>query len=501
MNNKRILHPFYIVFTFFQFVKALLPLFAIALLRKERVFDLSPLQIGILSAGIVLLLAIGYIQWKKFGFWLEEDRIIIRSGWLFKDEKTIYYSRIHSVYTEQKLLHRVLGIAQIKIETPGGKGQSDASLPALSLKYADEVSELLRSKQQKEAVSEQVETGEGIRDSALDRSVKDSEKTERAENGAVLKLTAADLMKAAATSMNFGLALAFIAGIYSFANNFIEMLLPQNTLNDAVESTGIATSGVLFISLIVLLIILFVWLLSIVLYVLKYSGFTISHQDSRMIISYGLLEKKSFAFDPKKVQAIIMKESILRQPFGYTELQLQVVSSGKEELLTLHPFVHRSMVNSLLERFISRFRLPEASTLQPAPARALINYLRAPLIIWISISIVLLLLFQWDGVWALAGIPLIMLWKISCHRSAAILLHEGQLTMRFRKLNRFTCCIRKQQITAFKASRTVGQAKKQLCSAEVGSMGSPFPYKVKCMDEKEIKPVWNWYSRTKNSSG
>lgn len=536
-EQRHMLHPLYIIYIIFQIIQSFLPLIILLIIRDTKWLKLSPLTIAIGAVLVVFALAMSYMEWKRFGYWLQEDRIIIRKGIFFRDEKTIYYSRIHSVNVQQKLIHRLLGLAQVAIETPGGGKKGDGSLPALSLRAANDISAMLRSRKQSMQKKQELEAGhvnersddELLMNEAPERryvehqdvnvpvvemdTYAEETKEKQSVSGtdfssnivssahsddASVKLTPVQLMQAAASSLNFGLALAFIAGIYSFANNVIELMLPAESVDEVLESSGagVFRYGVIVITTIILLLLVAVWLLSIALYVLKYSGFTINKQAGQLYISYGLLEKKTFLINPKKVQAVIMKESLLRQPFGFCELQLQIVSTDKQEQLTLHPYIHRSKVALMLKQFVPQLSMPAGESLLKAPRRALINYIRVPLILTLAVNIGLIAVFKWYGAWSLLLLPIVYIWRLACHKSAGLLLEEGQLTFRWRVINRVTCSIRRPQIMAMKTIGTAGQRRKKLISLSANAMGSSFAYHVKCMDEQHVQPIWRWYSRS-----
>ena len=50
---------------------------------------------------VSLLLLYGYLKWKRFVYTLEEDKILIRRGVLFREELSIYTGRIHSMNMER----------------------------------------------------------------------------------------------------------------------------------------------------------------------------------------------------------------------------------------------------------------------------------------------------------------------------------------------------------------------------------------------------------------
>lgn len=539
MNERRTLHPLYIAYGVLNVVKGFIPVILIMLLRGvnwEAV--LRWYWIAGAAGLLVLLLGVSYLQWKRFGFWLEQDRIVIRSGLLFRGEKTIYYSRIHSVNVEQPLIQRLLGIAQLKIETPGGGDKSDGILHALSVSEANVIKEQLRafaegaSRKKDEALAADGDVagiadedsrstavggdraGVEARQAAMAGDTAAGNKAEVAQVSAgtgtpvitgqsgsaapgesSVTLGPGQLFKAAATSLNFGLALAFIGGLYSFADDFLELLLPDRFFQHLIEDSRSLMPSVLFIMFIAVLVIGLTWALSIGLFILKFSGFTMRRDGQQVSISYGLLEKKSYVFDPKNVQAVIVNESLLRQWIGFAEVRLQIVSSDKQEQLMLHPFVAFKDIDSLLARFVPGMRLFDPAELAASPRRALIYYLRIPYIISVAICAACVGFFGTAGIWSLFLLPLIHIWSQACHRAAGVLLKEGQLTLRKRFIGRTTYGLRKARIVALKVKNTNAQRNKELTSLSVHVLGSGSAYDADCLERQDVEAVWRWYSR------
>jgi putative membrane protein len=518
MNERRALHPVYLLFGLLSTIKGFIPLIIIFLVRGSA-WELKG-WIGIAGVGAVaaIVLLLSYLDWKRFGFWLEEDRIIIRKGVLFRDEKTIYYTRIHSVNVEQPLIQRLLNVAQVKIETPGGSKKADGILPALSIKEANRIQHMLKRYTDARNKSEIEEEQDGIvmADEAVVHptevkvSIQGEPLTPHAaaaklkretarNNGPAFRLSPTQLLQAAVTSMNLGLGVAFIAGLYSFADDFLKYLLPDHFFDDIVEdSAGMLPVAGLIVLLAVLGLALS-WLLSLIVYVLKYSGFLARRDGKQISVSYGLLEKKAYVFDAANVQAVIVKEGLLRQALGYAEIQLQIISSDKQEQLILHPFLKRQHVNRLLEDFLPRFALPADATLQPAPRRALMYDVRIDVLIALAICTGLI---WWLGTAALVSLALPVLlfaWGYFTFRASAICLEDGQLALRERKISRRTYLVRRPQIVAMRVRRSPGQERRSLLSLSVHVLGSAAAYRVNSLDRKDVEPVWRWYSRSGGS--
>ncbi|RCW44152.1 PH domain-containing protein [Paenibacillus prosopidis] len=504
MSERRKLHPVYILFGLLNTIQGFIPFILIALFKGIDWSELRWYWYAGVAAAAVSILLFSFLEWKKFGFWLEEDRIIIRKGLLFRDEKTIYYGRIHSVNVEQPLIQRLLGVAQVKIETPGGNKKADGVLPALSVKEATQIQLMLRG-QAKASVQPENQLQTTLK---VESDVKPLAQmnypafnpvitTEFQLNTPAFRLNTAQLLQAAATSMNFGLVAAFIAGLYSLADDFIDQLLPEHFFETVVEDSVSLMPSYIIIAFIIVLGLGFAWLLSIVLYILKYSGFTVRRDGAQISVSYGLLEKKTHVFDPKKVQAVIIKEGLLRQTIGYAEVQLQVISSDKKEQLMLHPFVKRSDVHKVLRAFVPQVKLPSNDELTGAPNRALLYYVRIELMITIAVCMALIVLLNADGLWSLLLIPIVVWWRRSCYKAAGLKLEDGQLTLRRRFISRSTYLIRRPQIVTMRVNRTTQQQRRKLLTLSVHAMGSPFDYRVSCMDQADVLPIWQWYSRSK----
>ena len=67
-----------------------------------------------------------------------------------------------------------------------------------------------------------------------------------------------------------------------------------------------------------------------------------------------------------RIQGITIKEGILRQPFGYCAVQVEVIQSeGKEEKVTLHPIIRKDRVQQLLAHLQLPYELNASITSLP----------------------------------------------------------------------------------------------------------------------------------------
>lgn len=119
-----------------------------------------------MSWGTVLLLALSlglfnlvaaYSRWWRFRYAIGNDEIVIESGLISKNRRVIPLTRVQDVEIEQALLHRLFGLAKVRLETGSG-GKDEGLLDSLSLNEAQRLRALLKREARPSAVTEKSET-------------------------------------------------------------------------------------------------------------------------------------------------------------------------------------------------------------------------------------------------------------------------------------------------------------------------------------------------------
>ena len=135
---ERRLHPWSWLFVLIQQVKSFaLPLVVLLFTGRGNSWELW----GLVGAGVLVLVSLG--QYFTYRFRVDADGIVIRSGLLQKSLRNIPFTRIHNVALHQTLLHRVFGVAEVKLESAGGM-TPEGQMRVLSLADAHALEELVR---------------------------------------------------------------------------------------------------------------------------------------------------------------------------------------------------------------------------------------------------------------------------------------------------------------------------------------------------------------------
>ncbi|HIW33634.1 MAG TPA: PH domain-containing protein [Candidatus Paenibacillus intestinavium] len=548
MTNPRKLSRLDIFFGFLRTIRVFIPIVFVASVNSGEFKWLYTLW-GLLGAVVIVAFSLlyGWLTWKKFSFYLESDRIVIMRGVFNKEEKVIYYNRIHSVNVQQPLLHRVSSVAKLQIETPGGKsGKAEGELRVLPLKQAIELQQQLKhyaaiireggiisplptekersghasmeqpnldadhslqaNSEQEGAVGRLPVTGQ-IKN-VHQQSVAEQMETAYSANAHIMqeqldynmKLSVGQLLRAALTSLNLNYAIIFIVGIFSFADDFIRFVVPGFNYNQYLDDYNGLSFKVIIVPVIVVM--LFVWLLSIALYVIKFGDYHITRSKEQLSIKYGLLEKKSYVFNEGKVQAIIMDENPIRQLLGYAELKVQVITSdANKEQLVIHPFVRKKDMSAIIEQLIPSRNIKIQEKLSGVPIQGLITYALLPMMIVTIICGISIWLWQYTGLWMLLLYPVVMVWANSCRVSAGLWLKDNELVLRNRFITRTTYFIARKHIVTLKVKESPRQRKLGLISISTKVLGSVFSYSVRSLRREDVEAVWNWYSRGSSNRG
>ncbi|MFD7521957.1 PH domain-containing protein [Paenibacillus chitinolyticus] len=500
MNEPRKLHKSYILFPVLKGLQTLVPIFMLLAIREGEwrwIPFLLLLGVSALFAGF------GAVGWRTFRYRLEKDRLIIQKGLIFHEEKMLYYHRIHSMNSEQPFVQRLLGVVQLKFEMPGGKNEADGVLPAVSAQEAAriirEINAFLSSSGYSPVAAEYVE-GNGSTEKAMETDAVPAVTKSRLPHTAsaektgvyAYRATAGTLILAAFSTLNIGLIAAFVAGVLSLADD----VLPGNVYARLWNARNELHGGWLIYVLLGLGGLTAAWLLAGLLYLLKYAGFTVRAEAGTLTVSYGLLEKKKHTFQESRVQAVLIKEGLVRQLLGRAQIELRVVSSSKGEKIMLMPLVSAKRIPQLLPQLLPRFSLPDIQS-RP-PARALLYYSRTDVVVVAVLAAAAVYFWGPFALWGLLLLPLDFLWSYSRFRSSGMTLQENQLTVRGRMIARSTWLVRRPQILSLRMKGTRTQRRKQLLSLSASIMGDTgsAECEVSFIEERDAQRVWSWYSRS-----
>ncbi len=401
------LHPLSWLFVLLaQLKQFIVPLLALLLFGRGDRNQLWPL------VAVAVLVVTSLAEYLTYRYRLKPDGLVIRSGWLHRSVREIPFARIHNVSLQQNLLHRLVGVAEVRLEAAGGT-KPEAQMRVLKMDQALALEALVRR------------GGTGPVVEAAGHA------TERA--APLLALSTGELVRLGLIS-NRGLVLvaAVMGALAQTGDDIFGVLIDRwgkvafgwvsdwvgHHVHDSWLVMGLAITSMIAIAL------LLVRLLSVLLAILQYHGFTLREDDDRIRVERGLLARSRSSAKRRRIQAWSLREGVLHRWFHRRSLRVQTAVSqhGQQQqhaLKELAPIATPQCCKALIEHF-----LPDAGwgelDWQPLHPRAWMRIALPSLLLLAMASGALCWRVGWLGLWLLLAIP-VLLWR--ARRMAACSAH------------------------------------------------------------------------------
>jgi len=215
-----------------------------------------------------------------------------------------------------------------------------------------------------------------------------------------------------------------------------------------------------------------------------------------------VLKKNHVIVKLHRVQAVVVQQGPLRQPFGLCTMLVEVAGGGakeREKISLLHPLIRRKEVDGFLKDILPEYRLPLATV--ALPKRALRRYLfRSIVPVAVLIGIIITVFQFWDlpysWVSLLLLVPAILL-GISRYRNGSLSVEGDQLSLRFRNVSLVQVLIMRSHIQSLSLMANPFQRIGRLRTVRSSFLSSPAgkSYSLKDLDSEDAKTVRDWYSR------
>ncbi|PGV46806.1 PH domain-containing protein [Bacillus sp. AFS037270] len=432
--------------------------------------SITSLVISLILSLIAVLITLitGILSWLRYTYRFEEDELRIEYGVFLRKKRYIPFERIQSINITEGLLQRLFGLAKVEIETAGSGDEAEAVLSAIPKGEAAQIQAHVNAAKQ------------------------DAPKT-TAEIKPMFKLTTQKLLLLSLTSGGMGVVISAVFAIFPQLDD----LIPYKKVFGGVETW--AVHNIMLITFIVFLGFLLLWIISLMITMLKYAGFTVVQTETDFVISQGLLEKKQMTIPLNRIQAIRISENLIRQMLGLGTVYLESAGGSSANIeganVMLLPIVKVKDIPAIIGPYLPEYEMTE--DFKPLPRRAMWRYIFRGW--YVAIPIVLLSLIFLKS-WGLLSLVLLVLVTIRAYlnyKSAGWGLSREQLSLKFRSFKRTTIYMRKNKIQSLEAGVSYFQDKKELGTLEVfvksGAVNTGG--RVVDMDQADLQSIYRWYSR------
>jgi len=429
------------------------------------------IYIGIATI-ITVLAGLGSLaEWWNFRYAFAPRELVVRSGIIQKQERVVPYARIQAININEAPLERLVGIVRLKVETAAG-GTADIEIRAVARDEATRLREALAA-----ARAQARQSDDDTVTPQADESHSDAAATEvatPADAELLRALSTPELLALGATSGRIGPMAAVVGAVLQFGTEIV----PDAWWDRVPWQRAEALRDIQVLVSLLLVVAVVTWLLAIASTALTYGGFELRRSGDQLLLQHGLLDRRRRTIPIQRIQAILVSESLLRQPFRRAEIRFESaggeVDGGSGDSGALFPYIPLDEVEPLLRRAAPEFaRDPATPMTTRLPRRAMRRYITAATIGWLLfVAIVVAALGLWLDRWItvvtwrqalllLAVTPVFIWLGWARWRDGGWRLDDTSLMLRWRAIARETLItttsrIQRREMTADPLQRRAG---------------------------------------------
>lgn len=302
---------------------------------------------------MAILVGSALLRYLTYRYAIGSDGLSIRSGLFHRSRREIPFARIHNVVVHQSLLHRLFGVAELRLESAGGT-KPEAQMRVLRMDQALALEQLVRHRGQAPVADAPPEASTTL-----------------------LALPAGEIVRLGLISNRGMIVMAATFGA-------LYQTLPQKLVADAVEDYGGQVFGFAshlhmgWMSGLITVISLLAWalvglrLLSIALAIVQYHGFRLSESERRLTVERGLLARIRSSAARRRIQSWTLHESVLHRCFKRRSLGIDTAVAGAQgeqgrAIRELVPLATPERCDDLVRHVLPHAQWPPAQW-HPVPA-------------------------------------------------------------------------------------------------------------------------------------
>jgi len=357
--SDRKLHPLSILFAVAGQLKSFaLPAILFIFFSKGATWQLWAMGFS------VPLSLIGVYRYLTFRYRFDADEIVILTGLFFRNERRLRYERIQNIEVVRNPAHRLLRVADIRLQTGGGK-EPEARLSVLGGGAVDEIRQLVFDARRGLA---------GAAPTAMAAPVAEGEEAPAVVTGdtTLVRLRTRDLIIFGLIENRGMIVIGAMLGLIWEADVLDLNIGPgwsvvRPLLNAVRDSSSTLTMvlrviGVGALALMVLFAV--VRVLSVAWAIVRLHGFTLVHDGNELRSSCGLLTVTRSTIPAHRIQLVTISESPLHRLFKRVSVRVQTAGGDAQASVSrewLAPILRRGDAEALI-----RDVLPGASVANTA---------------------------------------------------------------------------------------------------------------------------------------
>jgi putative membrane protein len=421
MTFEQRLHPASILFAFAKSAKAFLVPGLVLMVTSNRssggpdgTFGGLPvnwelwLMLLMIPSGVAAI-----VRYLSYRIRYEGTELVIRSGIIFRNERHVPYARIQNLDAVQNVLHRILGVVEVRVETGGGR-EPEARISVLPSAAFDEMRRrVFEGREYAAAVPEHTDSPDAPAERAARVSLLHLPLRELLLFGFLENRGLVLIGAAYGVAWEFGLLERVWGGL--FDNRWYAPFIAPTRVIETIGRGTVSIGAVAVLIAGVAGLLVLVRVISMAWGAVRLYDFRLTKTGEDLHATYGLLTRVATTVPLRRVQTMTVKHGPLHRLLKRCSVQVETAGGGKpgpeqgkREREWLAPLLH--------ERDLARFAgevLPEldvtAIEWHRAHARAFRRAIKPPIVLVALLTGGLAMLIGW---WSLLMAPLMAAWSI-----------------------------------------------------------------------------------------
>jgi putative membrane protein len=391
-------------------------------------------------------------RYFTFRYCISDDKLIVRHGLIFRNVRTVPVARIQNIDFVQNPLHRILRVAEVKVETASGT-KPEATLRVLSMAQMESLRNAVFERATPVTSVVPNQTGLiGNQPSDFEAQTNSSSlnipSTTKAIEESILEIPLTWLIKAGLTSNRGMIMVGVLMGIY-FQFGERRAFFRFDWLRD-LWPAEVSVSFVILSSIIGLTVaFLFLRLFGVGWFVLRFFGYKLIKRGDDLRISCGLFTKVSATVPRQRVQFISIHRNLIMRWMGLASIRIETAGgAGKESENATEsvskrwfvPVIPENRIVELVELLKPGLQWNESKlTFQPLAPRTKGRLCRLAIVQSLILAAIGIAITRpWGWLAGVIALPLLIMWAIKKSKSMRYSRTDSGVVYRSGVFNRKT---------------------------------------------------------------
>jgi len=392
MPSENRLHPASILFGLVSQLREFAVPLILAVVAGSRGGNIDTVALVVLVPYTVV--AMGRFYWFRYRF--EPHELVVRSGFIVRNERHIPYGRIQNLDAVQNVLHRAFDVVDVRVDTGSG-AEADARLSVVTWEAYRTMRQHVFAGRQPEAAGAGPEALAGPRADVL------------------LDLPARELVLHGLIENRGGIIIAGFMGLLVEAgvvDRVVDRFADDEQAGGSLRRfvAGLGSGGeplwerIALVALAGVALLAVIRVLSVALALVRLHAFKVVRLDEDLRTEYGLLTRVSATIPLRRIQTVTVTERLLHRLFRRASVRVDTAGgregrAGARRHESLAPIIGAGQWPAFVRQVIPELDLSRVDWQPPAPG-ALARETRARLILAALVSAPIV---AFSTAWALAA--------------------------------------------------------------------------------------------------